>query len=85
MNLIFLRVGCLFVVFYVMFLLLHSQNVSVKSQAVLFVFPDEGKTSVYYAMQALKVQLPRVVVKVSKRSMYGCCWARLLLWSDQWK
>lgn len=44
---------------------LYSQNVSVKSRWVLYIYPNEGKGSVYYAMQTLKVQLPNVVVKVS--------------------
>ena len=46
------------------FAFFYSQNVSVRSQSILFIYPDEGKTSVYYAMQSLKVQLPNVVVKV---------------------
>jgi len=57
---------------YLISLLLHSQNISVKSQAVLFVFPDDGKTSVYHAMQALKVQLPHVVVKVRMMNVCMC-------------
>ena len=51
----------------VAFLLEHFvQNVSISDSNpwVLFVWPEEGKTSLYYAMQMLKVQLPNVVVKV---------------------
>lgn len=55
-----------------MFLFWHSQNISVKNAAVLFIIPSDGKTSVYYAMQTLKVQLPHVVVKVGHRRDLEC-------------
>ena len=42
------------------------QNLSVRSESVLYVYPVESaKTSVYYSMQFLKVHLPNVVVKVA--------------------
>lgn len=50
------------------------QNVSIRSEWVLFVYPNEGKTSVYYQIQALKVQLPSVVIKVcSYKHSFGLC------------
>ena len=47
------------------------QNLSVRSESVLYVYPVESaKTSVYYSMQFLKVHLPNVVVKVAEIHMY---------------
>ena len=41
------------------------QDVGIRSDSVLYVHPAESsKTSVYYAMQFLKVHLPKVVIKV---------------------
>ena len=45
------------------------QNISIRSTWVLYVYPEEGKTSLYYAMQLLKVQLPNVVIKVRYYSL----------------
>lgn len=46
-----------------LFLLL--QDIAIRSDSVLYVYPVEtAKTSVYYAMQFLKVHLPNVVIKV---------------------
>lgn len=42
------------------------QDIAIRSESVLYVYPVEtAKTSVYYAMQFLKVHLPNVVIKVS--------------------
>lgn len=43
---------------------LKPKDISVRSDWVLFIYPPESqKSSLYYVMQALKTQLPNVVVK----------------------
>ena len=44
---------------------LLMQNLSIRSESVVYVYPIESsKTSLYYSMQFLKVHLPNVVIKV---------------------
>ncbi|XP_064391551.1 DNA-directed RNA polymerase III subunit RPC1-like isoform X2 [Halichondria panicea] len=43
---------------------IKQKHVSIRSRAVMYVYPPESnKTSLYYSLQALKLQLPSVVVK----------------------